>query len=80
MSCLVCGCESEKHHIKTRGAGGDDSEYNLMDLCRIHHTEVHSLGLTTFANKYEQVNKWLLKYNWEFNEFLNKWRRAEKEI
>lgn len=42
-TCKVCGKRgaTEKHHIKSRGAGGDDVEENLIEVCRICHTKIH---------------------------------------
>ena len=51
--CLVCGRgPSDPHHLKTRGAGGDDSDDNLIALCRVHHVEIHKIGRDTFIQKY----------------------------
>lgn len=60
------------HHIKTRGSGGSDSENNQMPLCAKHHTEVHKIGLNTFAKKYRKVEIFL-KRTHEFDNFINKW-------
>lgn len=37
--CEVCGRPTygEPHHIITRGAGGPDHKYNLIQLCAICH-------------------------------------------
>jgi hypothetical protein len=32
------------HHIRTRGAGGQDTAENLLALCRLHHGYVHAMG------------------------------------
>lgn len=33
---------TEKHHVKTRGSGGDDKEDNLIELCNdCHYGKVH---------------------------------------
>jgi predicted restriction endonuclease len=51
--CEICGVMPvEIHHIKTRGAGGNDEVQNLIALCIEHHTEVHKTGVFTFSNKY----------------------------
>jgi hypothetical protein len=49
--CLVCGTHSDPHHVKSRGAGGKD-ERNIVPLCRVHHTEGHTIGWKTFQKKY----------------------------
>lgn len=77
--CLVCArMPSDPHHVKSRKSGGHDEEHNLAPLCRICHTEIHKLGLTTFAEKYASFKDWLLANGWEIN-FLNKWQHAGNE-
>lgn len=40
------------HHVRSRGAKGDDVADNLWALCMRHHAEIHSLGTYTFCIKY----------------------------
>ncbi len=42
--CKICGKigQTEKHHKKTKGSGGDDTEENLIEVCRICHTKIHT--------------------------------------
>ena len=42
--CEICHryTQTEKHHIKTKGSGGDDSEDNLIEVCRNCHTKIHT--------------------------------------
>ena len=64
-SCLVCSAQKvDLDHIKTRGAGGSDDEWNLQPLCRLHHAERHRIGLTSFAMKYQQVRNYLYGNGW----------------
>lgn len=77
--CVVCsrvGCDGD--HIKTKGSGGPDLPWNIMHLCRVHHTEKHQIGLVTFAKKYWKVHRWLLSNGWEFCEVRNKWNHENK--
>lgn len=75
IRCLISNkTKPDRHHVLSRGAGGPDDDWNLMPLSRQHHTEVHQIGLTTFANKYPKVKNWLLAHGWEFNELLKKWK------
>lgn len=37
--------EGEPHHIRTRGAGGDDRRENLIQLCVLHHRMFHDGNL-----------------------------------
>ena len=41
--CEICGKigQTEKHHIKTKGSGGNDTEENLIEVCRICHRLLH---------------------------------------
>lgn len=50
-SCLP---PTDAHHWKTRGSGGTDALNNLAPLCRVHHVEVHQIGVKTFFRKYEE--------------------------
>ena len=53
--CEICRNYSDApHHIRTRGAGGGDEPGNLLSLCTTHHTEIGTIGVQTFANKYPQ--------------------------
>jgi len=42
--CELCGArgQTEKHHIKTKGSGGNDTEDNLIEVCRKCHTKIHT--------------------------------------
>ena len=50
------------------------SPFNLVLLCRMHHVEVHSRGLKTFAEKHLKFKDYLLAHGWEFD---GKWRHNE---
>ncbi len=53
--CEICNYySSSPHHIRTRGAGGNDNHTNLLALCHAHHTEIHTMGVMSFADKYSQ--------------------------
>lgn len=43
-NCEYCGkknCYTNTHHIRSKGAGGDDTENNLIELCGDCHRAVH---------------------------------------
>ena len=42
--CEYCGKKgwTNKHHIKSKGSGGDDTENNLIELCGVCHVKAHS--------------------------------------
>ena len=51
-TCQICGKvgQTEKHHIKTKGSGGNDTEDNLIEVCRICHTKIHN-GKIDLSNR-----------------------------
>lgn len=66
-SCEVCGdVGADRHHIRTRKSGGSDDEFNLINLCRKHHSELHYIGTTTFCEKYPRAMEVVLSKGWEF--------------
>ena len=66
--CLICrGRDSDAHHIRTRGAGGGDNWWNVIPLCRAHHTEWHNIGAIRFLNRYPDALEFLGKLGWQLN-------------
>jgi|WetSurMetagenome_2_1015567.scaffolds.fasta_scaffold147530_4 hypothetical protein len=63
--CVLCGHPSDPAHIRSRGAGGDDIEENLLPLCRRHHQEQHFCGMVSFVRRYIQVELLLIEKGWE---------------
>jgi hypothetical protein len=69
--CAICGKRADLHHIDAVGMGNDRTEVQhlgreAMSLCRVHHTEIHSLGRQAFMRKYHlnggiEIDKTLLK-------------------
>lgn len=69
MKCVACGkSPCDPAHIVSRGAGGDDVPWNVMALCRRHHSESHAIGWYKFAQKYLLVRKSLAIKGWAFDE------------
>lgn len=55
--CCICGQKGEIHHVDAIGMGADrntvdDSEKEILCLCRKHHTLAHSLGRERFFRMY----------------------------
>lgn len=75
-SKLCTACESsngvEGHHVKHRGAGGDDIEENLLPLCRWCHIKIHT-GMNKFVDENEKVFLWLFRNGWSLTD--GKWKR-----
>ena len=56
--CCICGAKADLHHVQAIGAGRnrktvDDSKNLKMALCRVHHTEAHTIGVDSFNAKYK---------------------------
>ena len=57
--CAVCGRYADIHHHEGLiGAGRNRAKHNheeskFIALCRMHHTECHTIGHKTFENKYK---------------------------
>lgn len=78
--CVVClRTPACLHHIKTRGSGGTDDDWNLMPLCLGHHNRVHAIGLRPFATHNSGAYNFLIKHGWEFDDIFNKWRHYGEE-
>lgn len=74
--CVVCGSiPSDPHHLKSRGAGGDDVETNLIALCRKCHSLIHSIGLTQFVELYETMTEILYSKGWVYDNNFRRWKR-----
>ena len=78
--CAACGkIGSDPCHIKSRGSGGPDAEWNLISLCREHHTEQHAIGWYRMVWRYPLIAFKLAQKGWCFtrdskirNDRLNK--------
>jgi len=56
MNCIRCGRKEkiERHHIKQRIYGGDDSDENLENRCQPCHKYEHTLRALTASLEYEK--------------------------
>ena len=75
--CVVCGkIPVDPDHLEAIGLGGNRKKPTLKDfscvpLCRIHHTERHSIGIGAFE-VYYKVNLWK-----EAFKILRRWHTDE---
>jgi predicted restriction endonuclease len=71
--CFVCG-ESpvDRAHIKSRGAGGCDEDWNIILLCRQCHQTQHVYGWIRFCEKYPIVGSELRRRGININYALKK--------
>jgi 5-methylcytosine-specific restriction endonuclease McrA len=56
-ACLQTVFQTTGHHLKSKGAGGDDTEENLISLCFFCHHLVHAIGTTAFIEEYPHLEK-----------------------
>ena len=73
------GCDlgrCDPHHVKTRGAGGDDSQ--VVPLCRRHHNQLDSWGIgqETFQDIYKVNLLELATEYWRLSPHRRKWEQA----
>ena len=58
--CCVCGLKADLHHVDQVGMGYNRNTKpqlgaRVLPLCRVHHTEYHTIGGTAFGEKYHVV-------------------------
>lgn len=58
MGCYIRFCstyDTDNCHILSRGAYPHykDEEWNIIKMCRKHHSEQHTIGWTRFISKYD---------------------------
>lgn len=76
--CLTCGrSPTDRDHVRTKGAGGKDDDFNIWYLCRLCHTEKHNIGLTRFAEKYTKAKEALINKGWVYEETIKRWIRID---
>jgi len=80
MACIICGKESEIHHIYSRKAFPEfkESFWNKARLCRQHHTEIHARGIKFMAKTYPDFERWLQDKNWLWDCILFRWFHERK--
>lgn len=71
--CVVCRKKSpsDPSHIKARGSGGGDFEFNCVAMCRRHHVEWHSIGRNMFIKRYPVMRRWLEEQGWDLSDPFN---------
>jgi hypothetical protein len=64
--------------MKTKKSGGNDSELNVIPLCRKDHQAFHKMGIMTAAEKWPKLKQWLENSGWFFCPIRNTWRQEHK--
>lgn len=79
MPCCACGKSGEGmvtfHHVYSQKAYPEFklSKFNLMPLCKYHHTMIHTKSMTYVADNYPGVLDFLKRNEWEFLPDFRKW-------
>lgn len=67
--CCICNAfPVDASHIKSRGSGGPDEEFNVVAHCRNHHVEWHQMGPSRFLKKYPSFALKLKLMGWDISE------------
>jgi hypothetical protein len=73
LSCQVCGkMPVDPCHIRSVGAGGVDVEWNLLPMCRKHHSEQHNKGWIPMLAKYPMLELHLRCLGWQIVDVLGR--------
>ncbi|MCD8914246.1 hypothetical protein K2V61_01560 [Staphylococcus simulans] len=81
-NCIICGkphSDLAHHYAIGRGANRrtmDHYGYEVLALCREHHSEQHNIGVDTFDKKYHLENSWI-KVDEKLNRMLKGVRTNE---
>lgn len=67
--CVACGKRpSDPAHIRSKGAGGPDESWNLIALCRRHHSQQHQHGWLSLCRNWPSVGRYLFAQGWQLTE------------
>ncbi|UXR34312.1 putative HNHc nuclease [Staphylococcus simulans] len=78
-NCVICGkphSDLAHHYAIGRGKNRKTMNhygYEVLALCREHHSEQHNIGVDTFDKKYHLENSWI-----KVDDRLNKMLKGEK--
>lgn len=78
-NCIICGkphSDLAHHYAIGRGKNRktiDHYGYEVLALCREHHSEQHNIGVDTFDKKYHLKNSWI-----SVDDRLNKMLKGER--
>lgn len=66
-NCRACGdFPTDPAHIRSKGAGGPDESFNVIALCRRHHTEQHQRGWWDFLSNKPILWFWMQSIGWQW--------------
>lgn len=71
--CIICrSVPSDPCHLKTYASTLSDDEFNIFELCRTHHVEMHKIGTFTFIEKYPTFKKSVINKGWKIETVFGK--------
>lgn len=80
LPCTACGAEFVDrcfHHVSHRSNLGPNEPWNMMPLCRRHHTDIHMLGKLNMGERFPKVKQWFLDNGWFLDESSRRWKHAK---
>lgn len=62
VTCEACRerAGTDRHHIVSRGSGGPDEGWNVVQLCRFCHTHFHQIGWRKFNLRFPHLEPTVL--------------------
>lgn len=69
LPCAACGKAgpSEAHHVRTKGSGAGDWDYNLTPLCHEDHRAWHYMGPSRFFHRRPDYLGVLIYMGWSWD-------------
>lgn len=80
--CVVCGKSNQTtgSHLRSKGSGGPDTEWNVVPMCFYCHREWEDGGLQCFLSKHHRFEDYLEELGWEVLKFDGqRWRISRKD-
>lgn len=80
-NCDACGKHRilERCHIRSRGAGGSDDDWNILHMDRVCHQFQHQCGFVRLIYLYPNLLKILNNKGWELENVFGVTKLVRKE-
>lgn len=77
--CVVCGGRpSDPSHVRSKGSGGPDEDWNVIPHCRSCHMVWHRVGPWVFCQKHPRFKSHLETLGWYWDGFRLRHPNLEK--
>lgn len=74
--CLInspgCGGQIDWCHIRSKGAGGPDEDWNLFQACRFHHRMQHAYAFDWMFRAFPHFWEHIKSMGWEWDQKTGK--------